>query len=199
MKYDTSPLTRRVQEICTRQWGCKNSWLSKRYLVLYEIRRPKWNMIPHRLREGYKKYVHISEDVETVDYLNVNFIPHLEQNKEWIPLEVLFWQNSQIAYQVRYAPQTLPNCFFNQLKAISYKNSLSRNSFRAPKKKCLCFSSLVSRTVALRQQVQNSRHAEIPIQNSQSHNKWTPVRNKSYFTYRFQHPLRKRHHPWKNQ
>jgi hypothetical protein len=53
--------------------------------------------------------------------------------------------------------------------------------------------------LGLRQQVQHSRHAEIPIQNSQSHSKCTPVCHKSYSTYRFQHPLRKWRHPWKNQ
>jgi len=47
-----------------------------------------------------------------------------------------------------------------------------------------------NRTVGLRQQVQQSHHAEIPIQNSQSHNKCTPVSNKLYSTYRLQHPLR---------
>ena len=57
-------------------------------------------MIPHNLRENYKKYVRVSEFVETVDYLNVNFIPNSEQNKEWLPLEVLLWQNSRIACQV---------------------------------------------------------------------------------------------------
>jgi len=50
---------------------------------------------------------------------------------------------------------------------------------------------LRNRTVGLRQQVQHSHHAQIPIQNSQSHNKCTPVCNKSYSTYRLQHPLRK--------
>jgi len=42
----------------------------------------------------------------------------------------------------------------------------------------------------LRQQVQQSHHAEIPIQNPQRHSKCTPVCNKSYPTYRLQHPLR---------
>jgi hypothetical protein len=41
-----------------------------------------------------------------------------------------------------------------------------------------------NRTVGLRQKDQNSHHAEIPIQNSQSRNKCTPVCNKSYCTYR---------------
>ena len=50
---------------------------------------------------------------------------------------------------------------------------------------------LRTRTVGLHQQVQHSHHAEIPIQNSQSHSKCTPVSNKSYTTYRLQHPLRK--------
>ena len=43
--------------------------------------------------------------------------------------------------------------------------------------------------VGLHQQVQHSHHAEIPIQNSQSHSKCTPVCNKSYSTYRLQYPL----------
>jgi hypothetical protein len=34
---------------------------------------------------------------------------------------------------------------------------------------------LRSRIVGLRQQVQHSHHAEIPIQNSQSHSKFTPL------------------------
>ena len=46
-------------------------------------------------------------------------------------------------------------------------------------------------TVELHQLVQQSHHAEIPIQNSQSHSKCILVRNKSYCTYRLQHPLRK--------
>jgi len=50
---------------------------------------------------------------------------------------------------------------------------------------------LRNRNVGLRQQVQHCHHAEIPIQNSQSHNKCTPVCNKSYSTHRLQHPLRK--------
>jgi len=49
------------------------------------------------------------------------------------------------------------------------------------------------------EQVQHSHHAEIPIKNSQSHRKCTAVCNKSYSTYRSQHPLRKWRHPWKNQ
>ena len=43
---------------------------------------------------------------------------------------------------------------------------------------------LRNRTVGLRQQVQHSHHAEITIQNSQSHGKCTPVCNKSYSIYR---------------
>jgi hypothetical protein len=46
-------------------------------------------------------------------------------------------------------------------------------------------------TVGLRQRVQQSHHAEIPIQNSQNRINCTPVGNKSYPTYRPQHPLRK--------
>ena len=41
------------------------------------------------------------------------------------------------------------------------------------------YMGLRKRTVWLRQQVQHN-HAEIPIQNSQSHSKCTPVCNKSY-------------------
>jgi len=48
-----------------------------------------------------------------------------------------------------------------------------------------------NRTVRLRQQVQHSQHTEIPIQNSQSHSKCTLICDKSYPTYRLQHPLRK--------
>jgi hypothetical protein len=51
-----------------------------------------------------------------------------------------------------------------------------------------------NRNVGLSQQVRHSHNAEIPIQNSQSHNKGTPVCNKSYSTYRLQLPLRKRRH-----
>ena len=58
---------------------------------------------------------------------------------------------------------------------------------------------LRNRTVVLRQQVQHSHHTEIPIQNSQSHSKCTPLCNISYTTHRLQHPLRKWRHPWKNQ
>ena len=58
---------------------------------------------------------------------------------------------------------------------------------------------LRNRTVGLRQQDQHSHHAEIPIQNSQSHSKCTPVCNKLYSPYRLQHPLRKRRHPWINK
>jgi len=47
-----------------------------------------------------------------------------------------------------------------------------------------------NRTVGLLRQVQHSHHVEIPIQNSQSRSKCTLVRNKSYSTYRLQHPLR---------
>jgi len=50
---------------------------------------------------------------------------------------------------------------------------------------------LWNRTVGLRQQFQHSHHAEITIQNSQSHNKCTPVCNKSYAPRRLQHRLRK--------
>jgi len=51
---------------------------------------------------------------------------------------------------------------------------------------------LQNRTVWLHQKIQqHSHHAEIPIQNSQSHSKCTPVCNKSYSTYRLQRPLRK--------
>ena len=49
---------------------------------------------------------------------------------------------------------------------------------------------LRNRTVGLRQQVQHSHHAQIPIQNSQSPRKCNLVCNKSYCTQRFQHPLR---------
>jgi len=58
---------------------------------------------------------------------------------------------------------------------------------------------LRNRTVGMRQQVQHIRHAQIPIKTSQSHSKCTLVCNQSYSTYRLQHPLRKWHHPWKNQ
>jgi len=61
------------------------------------------------------------------------------------------------------------------------------------------FSALLFRTVGLRQEVQHSHHAQIPIQNSQSHNKCTPVCNKWYSTYILQQPLRKWRHPWKTQ
>jgi len=46
-------------------------------------------------------------------------------------------------------------------------------------------------TVGLCQQGHHSHHAEITIHNYQSHSKHTPVCNKSYSTYRLQHPLRK--------
>ena len=42
----------------------------------------------------------------------------------------------------------------------------------------------------LGQQVQRNDHAEMPIQNSQSHSKRSPVCNKSYSTHRRQHSLR---------
>ena len=48
-------------------------------------------------------------------------------------------------------------------------------------------------------QVQHNHHAEITVQNSQSHSKSTLVYKKSHSTYRLQHPLRKWCHPWKNQ
>ena len=48
---------------------------------------------------------------------------------------------------------------------------------------------LRNRTVGLRQQFQHSYNAEIPIQNSQSHNKCPLICNKSYSTYRLQHPI----------
>ena len=54
---------------------------------------------------------------------------------------------------------------------------------------------LRKRTVELRQQVQQSHHAEISIENSHSHSKCTVLCNKSYSTYRLQHPLRKGRHP----
>jgi len=54
-------------------------------------------------------------------------------------------------------------------------------------------------TVGLHQQVQQSHHAEIPIQNSQSHSKCTMVCNKSHSTYKLQHPLCKWRDPSKNQ
>ena len=46
---------------------------------------------------------------------------------------------------------------------------------------------LWKRAVGLHQQVQHSHHAEMPIQNSQSHSKCTLACNKSYSTYRLQH------------
>ena len=49
---------------------------------------------------------------------------------------------------------------------------------------------LRNRTVGLRQQVQHIHHAEIPIQNSQSHSKCTPLCNKLYTPHSVQHPLR---------
>jgi 5-hydroxyisourate hydrolase-like protein (transthyretin family) len=49
---------------------------------------------------------------------------------------------------------------------------------------------LQNRTVGLHQQVQHSHHVEIPIQNSQSHGHCPLICNKSYSTYRLQHPLR---------
>jgi len=51
---------------------------------------------------------------------------------------------------------------------------------------------LRNRTVGLRQQVQHSHHAEIPIQNSQNYSKCTVLYNKSYSTYRLHQLLRKR-------
>ena len=50
---------------------------------------------------------------------------------------------------------------------------------------------LWNKTVGLRQQIQHSHHADIPIQNIYSHNKCTPICNKSYSTYRLQHSLHK--------
>jgi len=44
------------------------------------------------------------------------------------------------------------------------------------------YIELRNRTVGLRQQVQQTHHAEIPIQISQSHSKCTLVCNKSYST-----------------
>jgi len=50
---------------------------------------------------------------------------------------------------------------------------------------------LWNRTVGLQQQDQHSHHAQIPIQNSQSHRKCNLVCNKSYAPHRLQHLLRK--------
>jgi len=61
------------------------------------------------------------------------------------------------------------------------------------------YVKLRNRTVGLRQQVQHSHHAEIPIFSPQSHTKYTLVHNKSYSTYRLQLLLRKWRHPWKIQ
>jgi hypothetical protein len=57
------------------------------------------------------------------------------------------------------------------------------------------YMKLRNRIVGLRQPVQHSHHAEIPVQNSQSHSKYTPVRNKLYSTYRLQLSLLKLRHP----
>ena len=51
------------------------------------------------------------------------------------------------------------------------------------------YMELGNRTVGLRQQIQHSHHAEIPIQNSQSHSKCTLLCNRSYAPHRLQHPL----------
>ena len=51
------------------------------------------------------------------------------------------------------------------------------------------YMELRNKTVGLQQKVQHN-HAEIPIQNSQSHSKCTVLCNKSYCTYRLQHHLR---------
>jgi len=50
---------------------------------------------------------------------------------------------------------------------------------------------LRNRTVGLRQKVQYSHHADIPIQNSQSNKKCPLVCHKSFSTYRLQRLLRK--------
>jgi hypothetical protein len=50
------------------------------------------------------------------------------------------------------------------------------------------YMELRNRTVGFRQQAQHSHHAEIPIQNSQSHSKYTLVCNKSYLHTDFNIP-----------
>jgi len=53
------------------------------------------------------------------------------------------------------------------LRMASNKHVIYRHSF----------SALLYNTLGLGQQIQHSHHAEIPIQNSQSHSKCTPVYN----------------------
>ena len=67
--------------------------------------------------------------------------------------------------------------------------SICRKQFTHLQSSNQTYMELRNRTVGLRQQVQHSHHAEISIQNSQSHSKCTPVCNKSYASHRLQHPL----------
>ena len=60
------------------------------------------------------------------------------------------------------------------------------------------YMELRNGTVGLHQQVEHRHHAEIPIQNSQSHTKCTMLFDKSFSTYRLKHLLRNWRHPRKN-
>jgi len=149
-------------------------WLKKWKI---KVNESKSSHITFTLQKGHCPAVNINQTIipqtEVVKYLGLHFDCRLN------------WKE----HIARRRKQT-------DLKTKEINWLLGKKSHLSTEKKITRLQSgnqtnmeLRHRTVELHQQVQHSHHAEIPIQTSQSHSKCTLVCNKSYSTYRFQHPL----------
>jgi hypothetical protein len=143
-----------------------------------KVNESKSSHITFTLRKGHCPAVNINQTIipqtEAVKYLGL----HFDYRLNW--KEHITRKRKQINLKTKE---------INWL--IEKNSSIYRKQITRLQSSNQTYMELRNRTLGLRQQVQNSHHAEIPIQNSQIHNKCTLVCNKSYAPHRLQHPLRR--------
>jgi len=165
----------------------KHSHIIEKWLKKWKIKvnRSKSSHVTFTLRKGHCPAANINQTIvpqtEVVKYLGLHF--HYRLNWK----EHIARKRKQIDVQTNGINWLIKKIQSIYRKQITHLQSVIKPTWSYGTELWGCASKF------------NSHHAEIPIQNSQSHSKCTLVCNKSYSTHRLQHPLRTWRHPSKNQ
>ena len=138
--------------------------------IIHSSNESKSSHITFTNRKGHRPAVNTNQttilQTEAVKYTELHFVcrlkwkGHITRERKQIDLKT-----KEINWLIG---KKIPSIYRKQITHLQSGNQT--------------YMEIRNRTVGLGQQVQHSHHAEIPIQNSQSHSKYTPVCNKSYST-----------------
>jgi hypothetical protein len=170
-------------------YGAEHLHIIEKWLKKWKIRvnEPESSHITFNLRKGHCPAANINQTIipqtEAVKYLRATLRLRVKLERTHRQKKKTNWLKNKRDQLVNR--KKISSIYRKQITHLQSSNQT--------------YMELRNRTVGLRQQVQHSYHAEIPIHNSQSHSKCTLLCNKSYSTYRIRHPLCKWRHPLKNQ